>query len=136
MDIEILAGCKCGNVQFQTTDKPILQLCCHCADCRAATGHDMSTIIFFKLDKTQISGDLSTREFTSDLGNLTERLACANCDQVMFDKSAGFPNMLGVMAEHLALPFIPQPQLHVWTQSKLAHVEIPELMKQYEKGIG
>ena len=135
MDSDILASCKCGNVQFKTQSKPILQLCCHCADCRDATGKDASDIVFFKLDQVELSGDLTRVGFTSDLGNQTERLACANCQQVMFDKSAGFPNMLGVVAENIASPFVARPQMHVWTQSKLSHIEIPQNTKQYEKGI-
>lgn len=135
MEIEISASCKCGAAQFKSDDKPILQLCCHCDDCRKATGNDFSTVVFFKLDKVNISGNLTPHIFTSDLGNKTERLFCTDCQQMMFDKSAGFPNMLGVMAEHIDLPFVAQPQMHVWTQSKLPHVKIAPDMKQYKKGI-
>ncbi|MBL1421938.1 MAG: GFA family protein [Alphaproteobacteria bacterium] len=135
MNIEILASCECGKAQFKTTDKPILQLCCHCADCRQATGDDASTIVFFKLDKVQIGGDLQPMTYMSDLGNQTQRLTCEHCKQVMFDKSAGFPHMLGVIAQRIAKPFVAAPQMHVWTKSKLPNVEIPKQMKQFEKGI-
>lgn len=135
MDVEISANCKCGHAQFKTKAKPVLQLCCHCADCRQATGDDASSIVFFKLEKVQILGDLLPMTFTSDLGNQTQRLACGQCKQIMFDKSAGFPHLLGVLAQRIAPPFVAAPQMHVWTNSKLPHVKIPEQMKQYEKGI-
>ncbi|PCI85952.1 MAG: hypothetical protein COB24_11445 [Hyphomicrobiales bacterium] len=60
-----------------------------------------------------------------------EILASCKCGQAMFDKSAGFPRMLGVVAA----PFVAEPQMHGWTKSKLPHIKIPQNIKQYEKGI-
>ncbi len=33
----INAACKCGNVSFESIKPPIIQLCCHCSDCRDAS---------------------------------------------------------------------------------------------------
>lgn len=136
MTKEIIANCSCGKVSFKTTSEPILQLACHCADCREASGDDFSTIVFFKADKVETTGDLHSADFISDNGNKTARLACANCNNAIFDKSEAFANMFGVLAKHIQPPFVAKPQMHVWTASKLPHVKLPDNVKAYEKGLG
>lgn len=135
MTNQILASCKCGHAQLKTQSQPILQLVCHCADCREATGDDFSIIVFFKLNAVQLLGDLMPHGFISDLGNQTERLACGQCQQMMFDKSAGFPRMFGVMAQRIAPPFVAEAKIHVWVQSKLDQVILPEGAKIFEQGM-
>lgn len=135
MDSGISASCKCGKTQLKTKTQPILQLCCHCADCRNATGDDASTIVFFKRDRVQVSGDQLSQNFTSALGKETRRLACAQCAQVMFDISAGFPHMLGVIGQRIAPPFVAEPKIHVWVQSKLDQVILPKGVKIFKQGL-
>ena len=53
----------------------------------------------------------------------------------MFDRSEGFPNLIGVMVSQLQPPFESHPVCHVHVRDKKAAVKIPEGMKQYEEGI-
>jgi hypothetical protein len=53
----------------------------------------------------------------------------------MFDRSAGFPTLIGVMASQIELPFEVQPTCHVWVKSKRPDVEIQSDMTQYLEGI-
>ncbi len=135
MTIELSAQCDCGKVTFVAKEEPLLQLTCHCADCRQATSNDFSTIAFFKLKSSEISGSLLVNQFTTDAGTETKRERCAHCETVMFDRSEGFPSLVGVMASRIKAPFEELPTCHVWVSSKLAQVSIPENVKQYEQGI-
>lgn len=135
MTDRIVAKCGCGAFEFKTDGQPILQLVCHCADCRSATGNDYSTIVFFDKADYEVAGDDELVGFTSDLGNNTLRRACAKCGDVMIDESTGFPTLIGVMAERILPPFTANPKIHVWTQSKLEHVKLPKNVKIFEKGI-
>ncbi|TQV85668.1 GFA family protein [Exilibacterium tricleocarpae] len=136
MSTKISASCGCGKIRFESSKKPMIQLCCHCADCRHASQKDYSTIAFFKVNSVQIVGQATEHRYVSDAGNQTARLACADCGVLMFDKSEGFPGLIGVMADRINAPFAVQPQYHVWVASKLSGVVIPEGSTVYEKGIG
>jgi len=53
----------------------------------------------------------------------------------MFDRSEGFPHLLGVMVSQLQSPFESRPACRGYVSDKKAEVEIPEGMKQYEASI-
>lgn len=131
----VIAKCNCGALKVEAAGKPILQLICHCRDCRAATGDDFASIVFFKKSECSFVGELKPHIFTSYMGNETQRVACAKCNDVVIDKSAGFSGMLGMMAAKIELPFLAEPKIHVWTQSRLEHVVLPDGVKAFEKGM-
>jgi len=135
MNNEIVAGCSCGEVEFKSTENPVIQLCCHCSDCREATISEYTTIAFFNRSTVSVSGILSVQEFTSDSGSKTARELCSKCNTVMFDKSEGFPGLIGVVTQQISAPFKAKISHHVWVKSKLPHVSIPQEVKQFEKGI-
>jgi len=135
MDTEYKANCPCGEIRLTSSAKPIIEFCCHCADCRAVIPHDFATIAFFRKSSCEITGALKITEYIADSGNRTTREACSSCGTAMFDTSDGFPKLLGVMAEQLLPPFESKPAFHVWVSSKLPEVKIPDGVKCYEKGI-
>jgi len=135
MSIKILAQCRCGEVTFKSTAEPVIQLSCHCADCRDATHQDFSNIAFFKMNTTEVTGELTQKNYMSDSGNKTQRDACASCGTLMFDTSEGFPGLKGVFSQHIQAPFVSDPKCHVWVESKLPETELPSNSVQYRKGL-
>jgi len=133
--MEIEAKCSCGQVGFKSTDKPIIQLCCHCSDCQDALGSEYATIAFFKVSSTDVFGGLKEKVYTADSGSRTVRELCSDCGTVMFDRSEGFSKLIGVMAQQIDSPFEAKPACHVWVKNKLPDVFIPTEMKQYQQGI-
>ncbi|MFK7801993.1 MAG: GFA family protein [Anaerolineae bacterium] len=124
MTHQIQASCSCGKVTFQSAEPPIIQMTCHCADCRSATGNDYSNIAFFRTKVADISGKVAPHQFVANSGNNTQREACPDCGTVMFDKSDGFPMLVGVFAQQIEPPFEFNAAAHVWVKSKLPHIEI------------
>lgn len=126
MTDEITATCECGEVCFTSNERPVVQLVCHCSDCRQATGRAFAEIVFFISEHVEISGSLSVDTFRADSGSETTRESCTVCGSLMFDRSQGFPTLVGVMAERMDEPFEFEAGAHVWTKSKRADVEIPK----------
>lgn len=116
-DAGVKARCDCGAVTFSAPRPPVLQLLCHCRDCQAATGAAFARLAFFSLDGATVVGAVQAQSFTAASGNATVRERCAACGTVMFDRSTGFPGLLGVIAERLSPPFVFKPVCHVWTDS-------------------
>jgi len=129
------AACKCGQLTFQADAAPVVQLTCHCTDCRAVTGNDYSSIAFFKSKSAQHSGARQSHEFVAKSGNKTIRETCTHCATTVFDKSDGFPGLIGVFIDRIQPPFIPNINCHVWVKSKLPAVELPSNLPCYDEGI-
>lgn len=132
---KIAASCQCGQLKFEAESEPVLELICHCKDCQDALQADFANIAFFKLNETSVEGELAEKIYFAASDNETCRQYCDQCDTVMFDRSEGFPHLLGVMVSQLQPPFVSRPVCHVFVRDKKAVVEIPGGMKQYEEGI-
>lgn len=133
--MKITASCQCGELKFEAESDPVLELVCHCRDCQDALQADFANIAFFKMGESQVEGELAEKIYLAETGNETCRQYCVQCDTVMFDRSEGFPDLLGVMVSQLRQPFVSRPACHVFVRDKNADVEIPEGMKQYDSGI-
>jgi hypothetical protein len=120
------AHCRCGAFRFESSSAPILQLVCHCTQCREVSGAPYSRFSFFKVRDTQTSGDFRTVDFTADSGSKTVREVCAACGDMLIDRTEGFPKVVGVVHEAIdpALPFAPLH--HVWADSRLPDTVLPE----------
>jgi len=132
---KITASCQCGQLKFEAESDPVLELVCHCRDCQDALQEDFASIAFFKLHETLVEGELAEKIYLAESGNETCRQYCVQCETVMFDRSEGFPNLLGVMASQLQPPFVFRTACHVYVRDRKVEVEISEGMKQYEAGI-
>ena len=129
------ASCKCGFVTFKSTENPVIQLCCHCSDCREATGDPYTEIAFFKEKFVEFNGRLESKGYVSGLGNQTKREFCPTCREIMFDRSSGFPGLVGVLINKIESPFVSSINAHVWVKSKLSDVQVPSGAKEYQEGI-
>ena len=67
------AHCRCGAFRFESASPPILQLVCHCSQCREVSGRPFSNFSFFKVRDTQTSGAHRTVAFTAASGARTVR---------------------------------------------------------------
>lgn len=129
----IKARCECGSVTFASAAEPVLQAICHCADCRSASGSPFLETVFFKKSGCVIEGSLKQKQFISADGNNTVREVCEACGSLMFDRSEGFPNMIGVSANFIEPPFSPSPQCHIWYSSRVS--DASDQLTKYDRGI-
>lgn len=117
------AQCACGALRFSSSSPAILQLVCHCAQCRQVSGQPYTRFSFFKVRDTTVEGAVRTVEFVSDAGHRTVRECCAACGQMVIDRTEGYPKIVGVVHDTLqpAEPF--QPAHQVWTAARAPGVE-------------
>lgn len=131
----ISARCTCGKVTLVSTMSPILQLNCHCADCRAATGDPFTRTAIFRAQTARKTGQARRQSFLTKTGTKTHRDACRHCGTVVFDISEGHPALIGVLARCLDPPFCFAPSCHLWVESKLPDVAIADAEPHFEKGL-
>lgn len=130
-DTSTTAACRCGTIRVRCGSAPVLQLVCHCSDCRAAAGTPFTNFVFFRARDTEVTGTPRRVAFTAASGHATVRELCPACGEMVLDRTDGFPKVVGVVAERLAAPFIFTPQHHVWAASRLPGVALPTDLPVY-----
>tara|TARA_R110002073_G_scaffold302727_2_gene470502 strand:- start:353 stop:757 length:405 start_codon:yes stop_codon:yes gene_type:complete len=133
--MKIVACCGCAHLKFESDSEPVLTLCCHCLDCQDALQADFANIAFFSVGSVEMQGAPAEKHYVAASGSKTIRQYCPHCNTVMFDRSEGFPHLLGVMANQILPPYSFSPACHVFVRDKKPAVEIPEGVKQYEMGL-
>lgn len=128
------AHCRCGGFRFESSSAPILQLVCHCAQCRSVSGLPFTRFVFFKVRDTQTSGAMRAVEFTADSGARTVREVCATCGEMLIDRTDGFPKVVGVVVDRFDPPIDFKPAHHVWAESRAPGTELPADVPVFERG--
>ena len=47
----LTGGCACGNIRYECSGEPIVQLMCHCRDCQRSSGTAFSAMMMFASDR-------------------------------------------------------------------------------------
>ena len=82
---ELHGGCFCGNVRYQITGEPVIQLFCYCADCRAITGTEgWAGYMVKERDFRVIRGTPGVHEKVSKEHRTVRMCFCGNCGSSMY----------------------------------------------------
>ena len=131
MATPLVATCTCSSFRFKSESEPIFQLTCHCTQCRQVSKAPFTNSVFFKLAESEVQGKTVAHSFTADSGTKTLRETCATCGEMLLDRTEGFPQIIGIVAERIQPPFEFQARCHVWVESKSAGVAVPEGAKAF-----
>jgi hypothetical protein len=135
MPSSVVATCTCGDFRFTSESQPIVQLTCHCFQCRQVSKEPSSNFAFFKLAESKVEGKTVVHSFTADSGTKTIRESCATCGEMLLDRTEGFPQIIGVVADLIQPPYSFQARCHVWVESKLPEVTVPEGVKAFARNM-
>src|SRR5271154_6341838 len=69
MTKKITGGCACGRIRYECTEKPLVQLICHCPDCKRASGSAFAAVLVVPCDRLAFTGgDLKYYEVKAKSG--------------------------------------------------------------------
>ena len=131
----VTATCTCGGFRFTSENQPIVQLTCHCSQCRQVSKAASSNFAFFKMAESTVEGKTVAHSFTADSGTKTVRETCATCGEMLLDRTEGFPQIIGVVADRIQPPYMFQARCHVWVESKSPGVTVPEGVKAFARNM-
>lgn len=127
-DSEVLARCDCGGLSITLRGPPLLQLICHCEDCRSVTGDPTTGVVFFRKQGAEIRGEATDTELLGASGSPKYYVACRACGQFVFGDVAVLGGVYGVRPLSLGPAFSFRPACQVWTSQKSAAVTLdPDL---------
>jgi hypothetical protein len=129
---ETSARCDCGALTVDIKGAPVVQLVCHCEDCRASSGMPYTEGAFFQPSDCTIQGEADTSTIKGGTGFDKTLYSCTSCKTQLYMTIAALNGACAVMAKRLS-PFKFDPQIHVWTSEKADEVTIPEGVTQYSE---
>ena len=131
--INISAHCDCGALSLYMHAKPIVQLVCHCNDCKEFSGLPYTNGAFFHPDGCRVEGEAQSTVVQGGTGFDKVHYSCASCHAPMYVTVAALNGATAIEASRLS-PFTFEAQAHIWTEEKADDVVIPAEITQTTDG--
>ena len=119
------AGCLCGSVRVVAIGRPYRVGICHCLDCRKHHGALFHASAIFPAAAVAITG--AYRSFG-------DRSFCPTCGTTVSHTAELRPGMRTIAAGTFDDPTWFKIDRHIWVQSKLPWVTIPDNVATYAQG--
>ena len=129
-------GCACGAVRYRTLGKPVLGAVCHCTFCQRRLASAFAILATFEEQNVEIlQGELAEVEHHSDVSGRWLRMQfCPKCGTTVSHRAQLRPGMRTIAGGTFDDPQWFTIDRHIWVQSKLPWVKIPEGMPVYPQG--
>jgi hypothetical protein len=119
-------GCSCGAVRYRLASEPMFTNCCHCRNCQRQTGSAFVINLLIEADRVELlSGQPVPVEVPRDDGSTQRIYRCPHCQVAVFSES-GRPEVKFVRGGTFDDPTGIEPDVHIFTRSKVAWVALPE----------
>jgi hypothetical protein len=126
-------GCACGKLRYRMRSKPMFVHCCHCTDCQRQTGTAFALNALIETDRVErLSGDALPYAMPTDSGRPHLVFRCADCGTAVWSEYGGLAKLRFIRVGTLDEPSALQPDVHIYTRSKLPWVALPEGARAFE----
>jgi hypothetical protein len=105
--------------------------CCHCLNCQRQTGSAFVINLLIEADRLEVDGDPQAVDVPRDDGSTQRIYRCPACQVAVFSEY-GAPAVKFVRAGTLDEPAAVEPDVHIYTRSKLPWVTLPESAPSFE----
>ncbi len=131
-------GCTCRHVRYRLNSGPMFVNCCHCRWCQRETGGAFVINAMIESDRvTLLQGEVDLVDTPSHSGKGQKIARCPRCHVALWSHYAGFGTAVSfVRVGTLDNPDALAPQVHIFTESKQAWVQLPAgtpVVPQYYK---
>jgi hypothetical protein len=125
-------GCSCGAVRYRLASDPLFVHCCHCLNCQRQTGSAFVVNLLIEADRVElVAGAPEAVEVPRDDGSKQKIHRCPDCQVALFS-DYGRPEVLFVRAGTLDDPRAVEPDVHIFTRSKVGWVALPASTPAFE----
>jgi hypothetical protein len=129
---ELEGGCSCGEVRYRLSAEPLIVHCCHCLNCQQQTGSAFVINLLIENDRLELLAG-EPRPVDVDRGeDRTQRIfRCPTCGVAVYSEYGG-PALKFVRAGTLDGGAQVEPDVHIYTRSKVPWVAVPEGVRAFE----
>lgn len=121
-------GCTCGEVRYRMIGSPLFVHCCHCTKCQTESGSAFALNAMIETDRVEtIAGAPEPTLTPTESENPQQVWRCSRCKVALWSHYAAAGDLvsfvrIGTLDNASAM----QPDIHIYTRSKLAWVRLPE----------
>jgi len=132
MSVEREGGCSCGEVRYRLLSDSLFTHCCHCLSCQRQTGSAFVVNILIEADRVELlAGNPQPVDVPRDDGSVQRVFRCPNCQIAVFSQYTR-PDVRFVRAGTLDEPRAVEPDVHIFTRSKVDWVTLPSSTPAFE----
>ncbi|HEU0304410.1 MAG TPA: GFA family protein [Gaiellaceae bacterium] len=125
-------GCACGAVRYRLMSEPLFVHCCHCLNCQRQTGSAFVINLLIEADRVELlTGQPQPVDVPRDDGSTQTIFRCPSCQVAVYSQYTR-PDVLFVRAGTLDDPSSVEPDVHIFTRSKVPWVTLPESVPAFE----
>jgi hypothetical protein len=118
-------GCSCGAIRYRLLDEPLFVHCCHCLNCQRQTGSTYVVNILIEAAQVELTGE-PVRVPVLRSGRKRQQIyRCPDC-QIAVYSTYTRAGVWFVRAGTLDDPAAVEPDVHIYTRSKVPWVQIPD----------
>ena len=118
-------GCSCGEVRYRLASEPLFVHCCHCLNCQRQTGSAFVINVLIETDRVELlAGDPELVPVPR--GSKKQKIwRCPACQIALYSQytRAGVRFVRGGTLDD---PAAVEPDVHIYTRSKLPWVRLPD----------
>jgi hypothetical protein len=124
-------GCACGEVRYRLTWPPLIVHCCHCLNCQRQTGSAFVINVLIESDRVESLGRPPDRVPVPRSGTKRQQIyRCPACETAVWSTYTR-KNILFVRAGTLDDPSAVEPDVHIFTRSKVPWLMLPEATQSF-----
>jgi len=132
MSVQREGGCSCGEVRYRLLSDPLFTHCCHCLSCQRQTGSAFVVNILIEADRVELlAGNPQPIDVPRDDGSVQRIFRCPTCQIAVFSQYTR-PDVRFVRAGTLDEPRAVEPDVHIFTRSKVDWVTLPSSAPAFE----
>ena len=125
-------GCGCGALRYRLASEPLFVHCCHCQNCQRQTGSAFVVNLLIEVDRVEVlSGTPHPVDVPRDDGSAQRIWRCPQCQVAVFSQYSS-PAVRFVLGGTLDDPAAIEPDVHIYTRSKLPWVTLPAGVPAFE----
>jgi hypothetical protein len=132
MSVQRGGGCSCGAVRYRLASDPLFVHCCHCLNCQRQTGSAFVVNVLIEADRVELlAAEPQPVDVPRDDGSSQRIFRCPTCQVALFSTYTR-PDVLFVRGGTLDDPSSIEPDVHIYTRSKLPWVTLPDSVLAFE----
>lgn len=126
-------GCACGTIRYRLAMPPMFVHCCHCQDCQRQTGSAFVLNALTETDRIELlHGNPEPVVVPTDSGRVHDIYRCPVCRIALWSDYGKRPNLRFLRVGTLDKAAMIEPDVHIFTRSKLPWVRLPDTARAFE----
>ena len=125
--------CLCGSVRFEFRAEPESPHCCHCDDCRRASGSVYGSFVYVSAESLQVTGEMHSYEHQNDQSSAMKKYFCPSCGSHIFGTSSKTPERRAIWVGVINDASWFKPEVYFYASKKLPHVPVDPEVETFDK---